>query len=168
LAFVLLASPGFSAASVAGNTPLAIDGLGPIKIGMTLAQVERLLGKTLEVSDAASGSEECEDAGPLPGLPDVTLMLSNKIVMRIDVFGEGKIRTAAGAGIGSSESEIKRLYRGVTVEPNFYDSSEHYMKVRSTDPKNSELLMLFDTDGRKVTAFRVGRASFVQLIEGCS
>ena len=73
--------------------------------------------------------------------------------------------TDKGAKIGDTEAKIKRLYKGVKVSPQKYDEKKHDMEVYSGD---KEYLIIFETDGKRVTAFRVGKAEEVGLVEGCS
>ena len=89
-------------------------------------------------------------------------------VVRIDISRAG-IRTGAGAGVGDSEERIKRLYTGhITVEPHFYDHDGHYLTYSPDTSADRGYGMVFETDGTKVTSFRVGTLAAIALVEGCS
>ena len=162
--------------------PVEFDGIAPIKIGMTRSD-----------ADAATGlhfihtflQEICAELIPSPGmgeaseddyLPGVSLMivsassrdllLKGKIA-RVDVYEPG-YRTAAGVGVGSTEAEVKAVYRPfVRVTRHFYDPDGHYLIVRSPDPALSQYRIVFETDGTRVTSFRAGKLPEVEFVEHC-
>jgi hypothetical protein len=142
---------------------LALVGIGPVRIGMTGAEVRRVLANGLKLTDYDGG-----DCTYLETEPDIgiSFMMRNRRVVRVDVSKEGW-RTISGAGIGTSEGEIRQLYAGrLTIEPHQYVSEGKYLIVREPTYKGYE--MLFETDGKAVTEFRAGLAEAVRLAEGCS
>jgi hypothetical protein len=77
------------------------------------------------------------------------------------------VATETGARVGDAESRIMSLYRGrVSVQPHKYTGpTGHYLIV--TQPEDSTLRTIFETDGQRVTTFRVGRMPAVGYVEGC-
>jgi hypothetical protein len=102
-----------------------------------------------------------------PDVKGIAFMLLDSRVARVGVF-EGTWRTVSGAGIGSFEIEIRRIYTRVRTEAHQYVPEGHYLIVTPDDPKLQGHEMLFETDGRGVTSFRTGLARAVALVEGCS
>lgn len=142
------------------------DGIGPIRAGMTLAEASAALGEPVQVDYA--DFENCDYATP-GALPDgVSLMIISDTVERVDVIDPSAVRTAAGAGIGDTESSVVMSYgSAATVEPHKYTGPEgHYIVV--TPPGDSIHRIIFETDGDKVTMYRVGRTPAVQYVEGCA
>lgn len=144
---------------------------GPVRIGMSLADVRRVLHKPsarLEGNEPDIALSECawlQNAGTPPGLG---VMFAKDLVVRIDVRKAG-IRTASGAGIGDSEDRIKRLYPGhITVEPHHYDAAGHYLYYKAASDPDRNYGIIFETDGKAVTSFRVGTLEAIGLVEGCS
>jgi hypothetical protein len=88
---------------------------------------------------------------------------------RVDVWKPG-IRTAAGAQVGDTEARILDLYRArIEVKQHHYPpSGAHYMIFRPVDAVDREYQMLFETDGSKVTQFRIGTVRAVGQVEGCA
>jgi hypothetical protein len=161
---------GVSAHSLqAADWTISLTGAGPVRLGVSVSSVRRLLG------DAGA-----QLAGNEPGVPlsdcayleskriprGLGLMFANGRLVRIDVF-EGPTKTSDGVGIGDSEDRIKRLYPGrVTQEPHVYVDGGHYL--RYVPSGRSNVGILFETDGRQVTSFRVGTFAAIALVEGCS
>jgi hypothetical protein len=145
-------------------TEVEIDGVGSVKIGMTLAEVEKMGGK-LFFDHPEEPVNLCTFAR-FKSEPDLGFMLMRRVIVRVDVF-EGTIKTAEGAGIGMSEDEVKRLYANAKVEVSKHAYVDgHYFEV--TMPGFANLRYIFETDGKKVTAFRAGRLPEVGYIEGCA
>ncbi|MBI1213065.1 MAG: hypothetical protein GC190_16500 [Alphaproteobacteria bacterium] len=152
----------------AGNAPAVvdIDGVGTLKIGMTIAQAEKAANAKIAVHNDEDPQSECVNA-EFPDFPEhFTFMLIKGTIARFDVY-EGQMKTAEGAGIGSSEDDVKRLYANAKIEvsPHAYVDG-HYLEV--TMPGFANLRYVFETDGRSVTAFRAGRLPEVRYVEGCS
>ena len=58
------------------------------------------------------------------------------------------------------------LYGGrVKSEPHKYVRGGHYLVVPS--PADSDAQLVFETDGKRVTSYRVGRLPEVRWVEGC-
>ena len=82
-------------------------------------------------------------------------MLSSRVA-RIDVF-KGSWRSVSGAGIGSTEEEVKKMYGDLlSVERHKYDDKGHYLIVRPHDPTYKGYEMRFETDGKVVTTISRG------------
>ena len=136
-----------------------------VRIGMTSAEVRTALA--LPGAGAAAAPNECAyiEASSLPG--KLHVMTVSDTVVRIDVR-DSTVRTAEGARVGDSEARVRELYAGrVTTQPHKYTGpTGHYLVV--TSPADTTHLIVFETDGERVTNFRVGRKPEVQWVEGCS
>jgi hypothetical protein len=144
---------------------LEMDGIGPGRVGMTVAAAEQVLG-TAKIERLEDG-DVCGYAN-FAGLPEgVSFMVAGDTLVRANVDAEG-VRTVEGLGVGSTEAEVKAVFGSrVTVELHPYTGPEgHYLVV--VDPRRPNFRMIFETDGKLVTSFRAGREPEVRLIEGCA
>lgn len=141
---------------------LTFKGYKNIEIGMKIKNVIKVTGLIFSY-DSPPENNECTYAYT-KSLPGLYLMLANETVTRIDV-DKGDYKTLEGAKLGDSEETIKKLYPKVEVEGQKYVPEGHYLIVRSPDKSRA---IIFDTDGKKVTAFRVGRMPEVEYVEGCN
>jgi hypothetical protein len=162
--------PSFSIASA--DWTAYLHHTGPIKIGMPLIEVRRVLRDPqafLSGNDPEVPLDECAylESKQLP--KGLGLMFRKGIVVRIDIFEKG-IRTASGAEVGDREDKIKRLYPGrITVEPHHYDPENgHYLNYTPIDPAERDYGIVFETENGVVTTFRVGTQAAIALVEGCS
>lgn len=152
----------------ADSTPwtLRLDGIGPVRVGMTIAEVERLLGATARI-DRIEPDDECGYAY-LSTIPTgLSLMLSRDTVVRVNVDTSGFL-DEAGLGVGSTETEVLARRAGrVRVEPHYYTGPEgHYLIV--DDPARPGFRLIYETDGQRVLSVRAGRLPEAELVEGCA
>ena len=142
------------------------DGLGPVQVGMTLAEAVNM-GL---LNENPNLKKECDFVFPAvgAGIPDnVGVMIVRGKVARIDV-DTGSVTTEDGAKIGDSEDKIKTIYNGdLQIEPHKYVPGGHYMIVMG-DSASAGKAIVFETNGKVVTNFRAGRLPEVKWVEGCS
>lgn len=143
---------------------LTFTGIGPIRVGMTEAQARGALAQKLERTDFEEGCSYLT-----PRTKGIAFMLLDSRIARVDI-SEGAWLTAEGAGIGTSEAEVRRLYPQVRIEPHPYldEGQGYYFRVTAADLKLKRYELLFETERKAVTSFRAGLKSAVSLIEGCA
>jgi hypothetical protein len=153
---------------------VTVEGYGPVKFGMTLAEAERALGAKLTMYYLEEDPKACGTGRRADGRnADVYYMVEDGRVARVEVVTldtgtptSPPVRTVKGIGLGSTEAEVKAAYPGVKVEPHPYlEDAGHTMVVKSADGKRA---FIFDTDTKRVIAFRAGVYPQVGYIEGCA
>lgn len=149
------------------SSRLRLDGIGPVKVGMTLAEASKALGKPLRFEADPELPSSCGWADP-PGVPDVHFMVIDGRVRRVDVYG-GAVATVSGVQVGNPESEVDRIYGGrVRRAKPFPEAPGGYRLVyESPEASQRAYLLIFETDGSKVISFRAGEREAVELVEGC-
>lgn len=142
--------------------PVTLQGIGPLRIGLTTAQLRRLGTRPPESPDP---DMNC-DYWSLPGQQHLGLMVVSRRLVRIDIDGTG-YRTVGGVGIGMTEREILRRYSGaMRVQPHPYTAPDgHYLIYRR---HGAPLDLIIETGGGRAERMRVGYWRNVQWIEGCS
>jgi len=149
------------------DQPLTLDGLGPLRIGMTLAQVRRAL------NNRAVRLREVPDTGCASGVPQsapqrLSLMFQDGRLVRIDIEAPADTATRSGIRVGDPEAHVHRLYPGrIKVVPHPHDKTGHYLVFTPRDRADTNRLLIFETDGRQVTSFRTGLREAVQLTWSC-
>lgn len=142
---------------------ISFKGYQKIEIGKSIQTIAKATGFKFKKDSEAKEDFECTYAAT-PSLPGMYLMLVKGVVVRIDV-DKGDYTTPEGAKLGDSEKTIKKLYPKAEIEGQKYVPEGHYITVRSSDKRHA---LLFETDGKKVTAFRVGRMPEIEWVEGCN
>jgi len=141
---------------------VTLAGVGPLRVGASAADARKALGLP---ASSAKPADECTYLDT-KGRSRVYVMLVRDTVARLDVR-DSTLVTEAGARIGDPESRVLGLYKGrVTTEPHKYVEGGHYLVVAS--PNDSARRLVFETDGKRVTSYRVGRMPEVGWVEGCS
>lgn len=164
---------------------LTVEGWGPIRVGMTLDELNGVTGSKLSVAgDSEYKDYQCTFLYPKGAPEGLSVMFVDGKVTRIDVDKAGPV-TYGGLGIGASAADVRRVF-GATLnaEPHFYSGSPaEYLTVWTVAvpelpdgaARTPELLagvrnargVRFETyiDG-KVTSFRAGDGSIL-AVEGC-
>lgn len=161
---------GMTASHAQGSTwPLHFDGYGPVRLGMTIEQAQQVLKTPLVIDDYLE-DESCRFFTPKGSgaEPTIAFMTDHRRIVRIDVFpGNGpQPATDRGAKIGDTEARIFELYRGrVKSGPHHYTGPQgHYLRVFDD---SGHVRMIFETNGKTVESYRVGREPAVEYVEGC-
>lgn len=163
------------------QSKVALHGIGPVRVGMTIAQAERSAKVRLVERGARAGLGGCYHVWPKSGPENLGFMViskraDNRIernrdrIARVEIFGDSRITTISGARIGDTEARIKSLYPGqIKVTPHEYtgDRGGHYLTFIPKDPKDRNYRLVFETDGKRVTRFRAGSLPEVEYVEGC-
>jgi hypothetical protein len=163
-ALMAVPSPSNAQSKHARKFIVSHDRFGPVKIGMTLSQASRALGVRV-TRDAGYEGSNCYYASPKGGFKGIAFMMSGRRIARIDIDSKD-YATDRGAKIGDSEARIKRLYKGrYKVLRHSYVDDGHYIEVEMEGGKYS---IIFETDGKRVGNYRVGKPEQVGYVEGCS
>jgi len=170
-ASILCAAWAFASGALgASPPPLTLDGLGPLKFGMTPGQVAKIVGP-LNISYDASGPG-CGEGGPKrPWIPGVGFMFVHGRLARISVFEDtGTLpKSEAGVGVGSTVAEVKRAYGKrlrIEIRPYFTEEDgEHDLVVNDAKRRRK---LIFETFKGRIETFRAGVTGPVDYIEGCA
>ena len=159
------ADPSGDSPAADGAVQVTEHGVGPLKIGMTLADARKATSGAVSAPPAAD-TAVCGFARWSGAPAGVRLMTAKGRIVRVDV-DSGSATTAAGAHIGDSESRIITLYAGrVETSPSKY-AKGHYLTVKRPAAADSSYRFIFETDGKRVTKYRAGRMPEVAYVEGC-
>jgi hypothetical protein len=163
---VSFALPVDAQSQITLQSKVAMSGIGAIKVGMTVDEASR--AANTQIVTESGGTQGCSygrfKGGKLKGL---SFMLSNGNITRVDVNSRG-ISTIKGAKVGDSEDKVKSLYAGqMTVDKLQYSQRGHTLTVTPKNKADQKYLLIFETDGKRVTKFRSGFKSDVEATEGC-
>ena len=155
-------------------SPLRVDGIGPVRIGMTLAQASAASGLHFAVDPTSSANpERCGVAVPDGVPPGLSFMVEGgTTIVRIDVhrLPDGSpptTATDAGVRVGTPEEEVAAAYPGISVRPHPTAPGGRYLAHAPEEPRVKGFELLFETDGKVVTTFRSGVIAVVEAPEGC-
>ena len=152
-----------AAAPAAARDPITLHGIGPLRIGLPLAELRSRFAATPEYEP--DPENDCS-YWQSPDFPGLAMMVVDGRLVRIDV-DEPEYRTRSGARVGMSEREIRAIYGArMRVEPHPYTAPQgKYLVYEARDEPYG---MIFETDNGRAISYRVGLMEAVGLIEGCS
>lgn len=138
------------------------DGIGRLTVGMSVATIEKTLGKPL-AGPSDHENQQCFHAR-ISGHPDVMLMIEGQTLTRIDIV-HGNTATSGGVLVGDSVEKAKKVYgQHLVATTHAYDERELYLTNLSRDGKSA---IRFETHQGKISAIYGGFYKSVQYIEGC-
>jgi hypothetical protein len=153
-----------AAASLASATPVTLQGIGDLRIGMPLAALRRMGARRDGEIEPGSSCAYWH----IDGREGLAMMVVDGRLVRIDVQ-DGLYRTASGAHIGMTEAEVRRIYGpALRVQPHPYTGPDgHYLVYHRRGAREG---LIFETshETHRVESMRVGLWDEVQWIEGCS
>lgn len=161
------------------DNAITVEGWGPLRIGMTRAEVTAAVGATA-TPDAASATEPgaCDLFHPAEAPEGMYVMLQRDRLSSITVRRTTTLKTDRGFGVGDSARAIKAaMGSAAQAMPHKYIEGAEYITVwtrsgpatatgYTEDPAARGVRYETDAEGR-VTAVHVGGPS-IQAVEGCS
>lgn len=178
LTLLLSALPLSAQTTLTEQSKVAIDGIGPVRVGMTIAEAE----SSARVRFVSTGRlDNCYHIRPQRGPQGLNFMvisphkegpINREVdrIARVEVVSD-RITTVSGGKIGDTEERIKSLYPGqIRVTPHEYtfDRGGHYLTYIPKDARDRNYRLVFETLNNRVTIFRSGRLPEVEYVEGCA
>ncbi|MBW4427743.1 MAG: hypothetical protein KME50_25690 [Nostoc desertorum CM1-VF14] len=153
-------------AKLTNQAKLFINGIGTVRVGMTVSQAAKAAGTRL-AGDPPNNN--CYYVKPQNEPKNISFMVTKGRISRVDVRQNTQITTLKGAKIGDTEAQIKSLYpEQIQVTPHKYVQGGHYLTFIPKDRADQNYRVVFETDGKLVTQFRSGKLPEVEFVEGCS
>lgn len=162
-----LAAVALLAGAAAPAPRLNADGYGPLRTGMTRAQVERLMGR--DAHPRAVGGPEpdrCDEFHPRRAPAGLIVLLSERRLARVTATRAG-VASDRGIRVGDPVARVRAAYRGrrLVDEPHTYvDAPARYLTWWAV-PKRRGIRYEIDAKGR-VSAIHAGGAA-IEYVEGC-
>ena len=156
---------------------LTAQGFGPLRIGMTRAEVETALGADSN-PDSVGGPDpaSCDTFHPARAPTGLTVMVEQGVLTSIWLNNGLTIRTDRGFGVGDTATAIKAAYGPTaTASPHKYaDAPAEYITTWSVggaagyvqNPAARGISYHIGTDGRAERVAAGGPS--IQYVEGCA
>ncbi len=182
LTLLFIAKPIFAQPQLTEQSEVFINGIGPIRVGMTVAEAETSAKVKLIEKGGRAGTGGCYFLRPQSGPQNLAFMVisdreDNRIVRnqdriaRVDVYKGSRTTTLSGAKVGDTEAKIKSLYPNrIQVTPHKYTAQQggHYLTFMPKDVVDRDFRLVFETLQGRVTQFRSGKLPEVEFVEGCA
>lgn len=172
-------APGNVAAAPAAPAvaPLTAEGWGPLRIGMTLAQVVAAAGPDSD-PEAVGGPEPevCDIFHPARTPEGLMVMIEEGRLTSISASAPTEVRTERGLGPGATAGEVEAAYPGgLKSEPHEYEEAPaRYLTVWTVGGGEEPYVRSAAARGIRYEVDHSGRVSVVhaggpsiQYVEGC-
>jgi hypothetical protein len=154
------------AAAALGSWPLTPDGWGPVRIGMSRQQVEKVLHVRLR-GEPIEPPESCVEMVPRGPDQGIWFMIQQHRLTRISIAAPSSVTTPRGIGVGATAAAVRRAYgRALKTERHYYeDRPAEYLTFWTVPGKRG---VRFETDSkRRVQVIHAGDDS-ITYVEGCA
>jgi aryl carrier-like protein len=153
------------AAPVTPGSRLTQNGIGSIRIGMTLDQARRRTGQTIDFTSFDANSTACGLGRLFPLSLGVTYLATDLHIAVLNVANPG-ISTRAGIEVGDTPADLRRAYRSrLSSQPNKYDPKARDYEVRFAHQRK---LVFYVTAKGRIGQISGGRQPEIDYVEGCS
>lgn len=151
-------------------TLITPDGWGPLRIGMSRAEVVEAAGEDAN-PEAVGGPnpDECDEFRPTSAPDGLLVMIENGVLTRISVSRNPDITTPEGLRIGDPASAVLDRYGArARVEPHKYvEAPAKYITVGRESPAADTRGLRYEIDrDDQVAHLRAGGPS-IEYVEGC-
>jgi len=159
-----------SAVPVSSTSRITQNGLGSIRLGITVDQAQQRTGQRIQNNLFTPGDDSCGIAQLHPRSLGVTMQTTNSRIWVINVSGPG-ISTRSGVAVGDSIAALRRAYRSkLRSGPNKYTPGVRDYWVDFPDNRK---ITFYTSDDRKaakrtITQISSGRKPEVDFVEGCA
>jgi hypothetical protein len=151
-------SPPQGAGRLGPGSKLRLDGVGPVRVGMTLDEARRAAGVAL----TETKSPFCRSLTPADGSFQVELVAESGDRITFVSVSQRPITTVSGIGAGSTEAEVMAAYPGqIRVGPGA--PGRHTLFYRTQGTYGMSLLV----DDGKVVEIVVGVRARAEADERC-
>ena len=170
---IVVAAPSVSAEPVSAAAKLTVNGYGPLRIGMTRAEVEAALGA--DANPGAVGGAEpevCDMFHPARAPEGMLVMIENGILTSVWISQKSTVETDRALNTGDTAAEVTGVYGAAAkAEPHHYsDPPAQYLTVWATQDHETAaargLRYEIGPDG-KVSSIAGGGRS-ITYSEGCA
>ncbi|MBC7768626.1 MAG: hypothetical protein H7124_07545 [Phycisphaerales bacterium] len=158
---------------------LTAQGWGPLRIGMTVAEITAALGPDAD-PDSVGGADpaQCDQYRPERAPEGMLLMVEQGLLTRISLINESPLKTDRGFGLGDSAAAIKAAHgASATSTPHRYaEAPAEYIAVWTNaqpgpggyvqDPNARGIVYETGANGIVQTIHAGGPS--IQYVEGCS
>lgn len=152
-----------AAARLGPDSKLRVDGVGPVRVGMTLDEARRAAGIPLKQTDGPF----CKSLSPEgAGFSFALIAEGGDRINLVSVF-EGPIKTVSGIGVGDTETQVRAAYPS-QLEVRAGAPGPHWVIYRPKDSSLASFSLNFQIDdGGRVTQMRAGLKANTEQDENC-
>lgn len=148
-------------------TALTADGLGPIRIGMSEAQVRQAVGPDRIDGDTGADFGSCKEMKLKGDLEGTWVMFEDDKATRVSIGDPSTVKTDKGLGLGATAAQVRAAYgSAIQAEPHKYEGpGAEYLTVW-TVPDVSGIKYETGPDGLVQGVY--GGGPSILYVEGCA
>jgi hypothetical protein len=158
---------------------LTAEGFGPLRIGMSRAEVVKALGEDSDPeAEGGPDPERCDMFRPERAPEGMLVMIEDGRLTSVSLIEGSTVRTDRGLGLGATAAEVKAAYgKALRAGPHKYEEAPaEYLTAWARDPPRDERSeaaptargIRFEVGARgNVQSISAGGPS-IEYVEGCA
>ncbi|WP_293102267.1 hypothetical protein [Moorena sp. SIOASIH] len=150
------------------KSKIAINGIGPITVGMTVKEASQA-GQVKLVQQTSGGEERgCLFYDP-EGIENIGFMVTEGKIARVYISSP-EISTLSGVKVGDNLEKVMSVYgKKIEIYPHVYVPGGKYALFVPTDSSDKNYRVMFEANAEgKVVGISAGKLPEVRYLEGCS
>ncbi len=163
----------------AAEPVLTAEGFGPLRIGMTRAEVVKALGED-DDPEAVGGPDpaSCDEFRPARAPEGLLAMIEEGRLTRISLILGSKVKTDRGLGLGATAAAVRAAYgSALQAEPHKYEEAPaEYLRAWAKDPPKDEKSpasatargIVYEVGGKRVVQSISAGGASILYVEGCA
>jgi hypothetical protein len=156
------------------ETVLTIDAvvtlraLGPVRIGMTVDEASAAAGAPLRKDFGRQSTGSCQYVTAGEALRGVAFMVVDGLIARIEVDRPSPVGTRSGVRIGTSASDLRKVYPDNIQRANDAVAGGEAMAFVPNDDFDANYRIYFEIVDGAVARYRLGIKPAVDFLNGCA
>lgn len=145
-------------------------GMGAIRVGMGVEEAAAAAGFELSGEPDPNVSDTCYHViapDDEAAYADVSFMVVDDVIVRVEIRGDSTATTRSGAGIGISETSLRAMFPGQLEDAEYSAGGGGGLEFVPKDEEDVQYRVQFAIEGGVVTEYRAGVLPAVAFTEGC-
>lgn len=154
-------------AALTSASIVTLRALGPVRIGMSVAEASEAAGLELRRDLGRSSTDSCYHVNAGPTMRGVSFMVVNDLIRRINIDPPSPVATRSGVGIGTTASNLREVYSDNIQRADSAAAGGQGWAFVPNDEFDDDFRIYFEIEAGSVARYRLGSRPSVDSPGGC-
>lgn len=159
--------PGLQTAALTTDSIVTLRALGPVRIGMSVAEASEAAGLELRRDLGRSSTDSCYHVNAGPTMRGVSFTVVNDLIRRINIDPPSPVATRSGVGIGTTAGDLREVYSDNIQRADSAAAGGQGWAFVPNDEFDDDFRIYFEIEAGAVARYRLGSRPSVDSPIGC-